>query len=321
MRFCFAIWSVVLFTRLGGCLPSLLAGDAAPAWQLRPAAQAGLDGIYLDEVFVNSPAVPPHVRLAASRIGFGQTVSFTRAQIAELLRENAPDLAVTNWIGPTQIKIARRKRQLDETELKTLLTDTLQRDSVKEKGDLELRFTRPWVSVVVPDDPLKLKVLELPVAGVTPNFIVRFELSDGRDVAGTWQIPVQARVWRDIIVAGSVLRRGQPVKDADIQRDRRDVLILRETLVSIDTDSTALEIAENLPAGTPLSVRSVRLRPIIRRGKLADAVVHDGALMISVKVEVLEDGVPGQTVRVRNVRSRREFRAKVENEETVIVPL
>jgi flagella basal body P-ring formation protein FlgA len=43
--------------------------------------------------------------------------------------------------------------------------------------------------------------------------------------------------------------------------------------------------------------------------------------LISVKVEVLEDGVPGQMVRVRNLKSKREFRAKVENEETVLVPL
>jgi flagella basal body P-ring formation protein FlgA len=96
---------------------------------------------------------------------------------------------------------------------------------------------------------------------------------------------------------------------------------LRETIASIDTDSTALEIAENLPAGTPLTVRSVRLRPVIRRGKVAEAIVQDGALMISVKVEVLEDGVPGQTIRVRNIKSKREFRGKVENEETVLVPL
>jgi flagella basal body P-ring formation protein FlgA len=156
---------------------------------------------------------------------------------------------------------------------------------------------------------------------VTPNFIVRFELSDGRDVAGNWQVPVQARVWRDVFVAGSALHRGQPVKDADILKERRDLLTMREAIASIDSDSTTLEIAENLPAGTPLTGRSVRLRPIIRRGKVADAIVQDGTLMISVKVEVLEDGVPGQTVRVRNIKSKREFRGKVENEETVLVPL
>src|SRR4249920_743262 len=116
MRFWFAYWSVVLVTTLGGSSQSLFAGDAPPAWQLHPAVQVGLVGAYLDELFVNPSALPPHIRLASSCITYGQTVSFTRAQVADLLREHAPELVLSNWIGPSQIKITRRKRQLDETE-------------------------------------------------------------------------------------------------------------------------------------------------------------------------------------------------------------
>src|SRR4030095_9105363 len=114
MRFSFAFLSLVLVTVSDGWPSSLLAGDAAPAWPLRPTAQATLAGIYLGELFVNPPAPPPHVPLAASSITFGQTVPFPRAQITELLHENAPELVVSNWIGPTQIKITRRKRPFDE---------------------------------------------------------------------------------------------------------------------------------------------------------------------------------------------------------------
>ena len=41
-------------------------------------------------------------------------------------------------------------RTLDETELLTLLTDTLQRDYIKTRGELELRLTRPWTPIRVP---------------------------------------------------------------------------------------------------------------------------------------------------------------------------
>src|SRR5437870_4085594 len=114
MRFCFAYWSLVLVTTLSGWPQSLLAGDAAPAWQLRPVAQTGLAGMCLDEFFATSPQIVPHVRVVGSSVPFGQTVSFTRAQIADLLREQTPDLVLSNWIGPAQIKITRRKRALDE---------------------------------------------------------------------------------------------------------------------------------------------------------------------------------------------------------------
>ena len=82
-----------------------------------------------------------------------------------------------------------------------------------------------------------------------------------------------------------------------------------------------LELAENIMPGLPLTSRSVRLRAIVHRGKLADAVINDGTLTLSVKVEVLEDGLPGQTIRVRNLKSKKEFRGKVHNEETIHVTL
>ena len=52
---------------------------------------------------------------------------------------------------------------------------------------------------------------------------------------------------------------------------------------------------------------------------MLDAQIQSGPLTILVKVEALEDGLPGQTVRVRNIKSRREFRGKVKDEETIAV--
>jgi flagella basal body P-ring formation protein FlgA len=54
---------------------------------------------------------------------------------------------------------------------------------------------------------------------------------------------------------------------------------------------------------------------------LADAVIRDGAMIISLKVEVLEEAVPGQIVRVRNPQSHRELRGKVLDEQTIAIPL
>ena len=63
----------------------------------------------------------------------------------------------------------------------------------------------------------------------------------------------------------------------------------------------------------------MRLRAIIKRGRMVDAVAQDEALTISVRAEALEDGVPGQMVRLRNVRSKKEFKGKVKDEQTVVV--
>jgi len=184
-----------------------------------------------------------------------------------------------------------------------------------------LRFTRPWNTVAIPDDPCTLKVLDLPTAGVSPSFVVRFELRTARETVGAWQVPVQARVWKEVRAARAALKPGQAFDEADFARERRDVLTLREApLAAVETD-VPLEIAEHIPAGAPVYARSVRPRPVIRRGQMVEAQLQDGGLIISLKVEALESGAPGQLVRVRNPQSRKEFRGKIQNENTILVLL
>ena len=50
-------------------------------------------------------------------------------------------------------------------------------------------------------------------------------------------------------------------------------------------------------------------------------VLQDGALSITMKVEVLEDGAPGQIIRARNPISRRDVSGKVLNEQTILITL
>ena len=83
----------------------------------------------------------------------------------------------------------------------------------------------------------------------------------------------------------------------------------------------SLELVEAVPAGQPLLARSVRKRPVVLRGQMVDGLVRDGALNISLKVEALADGLPGRIVRVRNPKTKREFYAKVQDEQVVVVNL
>ena len=76
-------------------------------------------------------------------------------------------------------------------------------------------------------------------------------------------------------MAGAQLKRGQLLRDADINRERRD-LLTTGTLTDLDLNDTGLEVAENVMPGIALTSRSVRLRAIVHRGKLADAIITDG---------------------------------------------
>ncbi len=311
---------LVLGFALGFAAIHARASDATPALALLASAEVGGDGVYLDQVVaLQPPTALPRVRIAPPP-AIGQVAALSRAQVASALQTHAPGLVSTNWSGPERVRVSRRSRQLDEAGVSDLLREHLQKEMVRDRGELELRLTRPWTTVAVPDDPLSVKIVESPATGPGSNFIVRFELLNGDERVGTWQVVASAKVWREIPVATAVLRRGQALADAPLTLERRDVLALRDTPAVFDPSDTSLELVENVPAGQPLLARSIRTRPVIQRGQLVEAIVRDGGMTISLKVEALTDALPGQAVRVRNPKTRRELLAKAINEETVLIP-
>ena len=217
--------------------------------------------------------------------------------------------------------MARPPRRLEEAELGSLLTAALNHRCGTEGAEWELQLTRPWTAVTVPDEPLAVEILEPALDHISATCILRFELRAGRRLVGVWQAPVQARLWREVLVARATLQRGHPLSETDFALERRDVLGLRNVLAELPADAAAYSSPRPCPCGVPLTARGVRLRPVVTRGQTADAVVRDGAMMISLKVEVLEEGVPGQMVRVRNPQSRRELRGKVQDERTIAITL
>lgn len=213
----------------------------------------------------------------------------------------------------------RQPRRLEEEELRNLLTDSLNAGRKANSEEWELRFTRPWTPVTVPDEPLKVEILEPALSRIASTSILRFEMRAGRQLVGSWQVPVHARLWREVMIAGTVLSRGLLLSDATVTRERRDVLTLRDPLCELPSATADYELAERVPLGAPLTARALRLRPVVFRGQTVNAVMQGKVMTISLKVEVLEEGVPGQVVRVRNLQSRRELRGKVQDEQTIAI--
>ena len=301
-----------------GLAPALFAATPA-SFELNPAAQVDSTGVYLAQL-VKSDQPLPAIRLTDAP-ALGGTLDLTRAQIAGLLATAAPSLSVSNWTGADSVNVSRREHVLSETAVLALLTADLQKNYVKDRGDLELTFTQPWTAPTVPDEPLTVKILELPTAGVTHSFIIRFQLRTAGETVDTWQASVQARVWRDAWVAHSDIQRGNLLSDSDVTRERRDVLGTSESLAEFSADDSSLQFNNTIVAGNLLLARDLKPRTVVHRGQIADGLLQDGALNIMMKVEVLEDGAPGQIVKIRNPVSMHNLSGKVVNDQTISISL
>jgi flagella basal body P-ring formation protein FlgA len=310
--------SFLLWTCLGGGFSLSARAADAPPLQLLAAAPVSGDGIFLPQLFSSTQPLPV-IRMGDAP-AFGKNLFLNRAQICDLLAANAPGVG-TNFSGPDAIKIYRRARTLGESDILGMLSATLQRDYVRDRGQLELRLAQPWTPLVLPDEPLTLDITELPTAGVTPGFIVRFTLHTGTETLGNWMANVKASVWREVWVATVQLKRGDPVSAKSLSRERRDVLNLHEPVADFAAADGALEICEAVPANQPLLARMIKPRAVVHRGQRAEALVQDGAMSVRTQVDILEDGAPGETVRARNTATHRDLTGTVLNDRTILISL
>ncbi|MCX6863889.1 MAG: flagellar basal body P-ring formation chaperone FlgA, partial [Verrucomicrobia bacterium] len=228
---------------------------------------------------------------------------------------------VVRWTGPESARISRAMRELGEAEVRDQITQELQRRFARNGGEIEVRLSRPWRSVSIPDESLDIRLLDLPTAGLQSLISLKVEGLVGGDAVGSWFQPIQVRHWCEVPVAAAALRRGQPLVEVETVLERRDVLVSRGILKALPKAVQDYELAEGLAPGQAFSDRTLRLKTVVFRGHRVDARIQAGTLEITTKVEALEDGYPGQSIRVRNPLSKREFRGVVQGEDSVLVPL
>jgi flagella basal body P-ring formation protein FlgA len=277
------------------------------------------DGVFSTDLIQGIPALP-RVRVApAPQVGAWSQLS--RTSVVEALRIAGVDLSVVRWTGPESARISRAMRELGEAEVRDQITQELQRRFARNGGEIEVRLSRPWRSVSIPDESLDIRLLDLPTAGLLSWISLKVEGLVGGDAVGSWFQPIQVRHWCEVPVAAAALRRGQPLVEVETVLERRDVLVSRGILKALPKAVQDYELAEGLAPGQAFSDRTLRLKTVVFRGRRVDARIQAGTLEITTKVEALEDGYPGQSIRVRNPLSKREFRGIVQSEDSVLVPL
>lgn len=294
---------------------------AAPVHVLKSLVDVDGEGVFLGQVFkTDAGTALPAIRIADSPKA-GIPVVLTRDQIVRLIKDAAPDFGPISWSGAEQVRISRRSKVLGEAEVRDRLTEWFQKNRVGDRGELELRLTRSWTPVAIPDDPCDLKMVDLPSNGLAPNLAIRFELANSRESLGTWQVTLQARIWREVWTAKGQLQRGQGIVEEDFVKEKRDILAQRDFVAELPKGLDRFLANEGLMPGQALTSRTLRLRPVVRRGQMVDAILVDGAMSISFKAEALEDAIPGQLIRLRNTQTKRELRGKVGDDQMVQVVL
>lgn len=192
--------------------------------------------------------------------------------------------------------------------------------SLSLRGDLKLAFVEPWTPIEVRNGrDWKLTLDGVPKNGLAATSPIQFSIDAGGKRLGTWKTQIRARLFEPVWVATRRLDRGQTLDSSAATLKEIDVLATNREYLPAESDLGFHEVAQTIAADQPITRRDLALRRLVRRGKLVDVVVNEGALNISMKGIALSDGGAGETIGVRNVDSKKDFQAQVVGDNTVQV--
>ena len=179
-------------------------------------------------------------------------------------------------------------------------------EQFRADGDLQLELLRP-IALPSSATPLPVEITEYP-ANLASSMIVRVRLLADEPVDHT--LVVRAQLFRDVWVTRTPADRDQPFDVTALDTRRADVLRERDTISAAENCRDFI-FNRPVPAARTLSWRDVSRRALVRKGQVIEVSAVDGALSISMKGLAMENGAAGETVKVRNLDSRKEFNALV----------
>lgn len=133
------------------------------------------------------------------------------------------------------------------------------------------------------------------------------------EVENHWTIyvPVKITLYKSILMAKHPLIKGATLRDSDIYIAEFDVKKLKQGYFTDSKDLIGQVCKQNITGDTPLTPYNIELAKLIRKGEQITIVAGNNGLVISMAGIALNDGALGETVRVKNISSKRTIEAHV----------
>jgi flagella basal body P-ring formation protein FlgA len=148
------------------------------------------------------------------------------------------------------------------------------------------------------------------------NLILR---SDGR-VVKNMTLYVDLEVLAPVAVAAADLPRGTILGPEDLTMVTMDLANLRSPCLDA-RDMPGKKLRRSIRMGTAFSRSSLETPPLVKRGDMVTITASVGALIVTARGQARENGTENETIRVRNISSRKEILCRVTAPSAVEVEL
>lgn len=211
------------------------------------------------------------------------------------------------------------RRVISEEEMRNLFRQIIISDLPWNKENIKIKnFSADQTELTVAQGDLEHRVIALtPERFLGRRYLTVIYTVDGRE---QMKVKMSGDVHRygTVLCASGRLSRGTTLKKDDIVTKYRDITMLGKDLPHNPEKITGKVTKTSLQPGQIIYNRNLRKKDLVQRGDRITIIAGSGPIRISVPGEVEHNGgARGETVKVKNMMSRRVIHAKVMEEGVV----
>lgn len=197
----------------------------------------------------------------------------------------------------------------DREALEHAAREALQHQWQHHDGRIDIQIANLDPRLQIPSCPASLQA---DVRSQNPNGgRVTVRITCPGETPWTRHVAATVDIYREVIVASSVLSRGTRLSAADLNREERNISQLRGRVYTTGEDLLGMELQRSLAAGTPLTDALVQQPVLVKRGETVVLTATRGNVSIRQTATAMQDGRKGQQISVKNNSSERTIRAIV----------
>ncbi|MFA7347669.1 MAG: flagellar basal body P-ring formation chaperone FlgA [Desulfurivibrionaceae bacterium] len=196
--------------------------------------------------------------------------------------------------------------------LEKIFSEVVLQDSPWPKEDVRItNFSVRPLAMALPTDGFDYRITQKP-NDTRPGKkqVTAAILQEGKE-QGQLKMSGELRLFGTVVNTTKRLSRNDILTSDDIVAKRQDISMLDGGVIQDPKQAVGQKLKISLPAGAILHAQNLDAPPLVNRGEMVTIMAKSKAIQITAPGEARNSGALGETIRVKNLTSRREIHARV----------
>jgi flagella basal body P-ring formation protein FlgA len=196
--------------------------------------------------------------------------------------------------------------------LENIFSEVVLKDSPWPREDLKItNFSVRPLAMTLPVGAFDYRITQKPNDSRPGRKNVTAAILQEGQEQGQVKMSGDLRLFGTVVSTTKRLNRNDIITSDDIIAKRQDISMLGGGLIEDQKQAVGQKLKTSLPAGAILYTQTVDAPPLVKRGERVTIMAKSQAIQITAPGEARNSGALGETIRVKNLTSRREIQARV----------